>query len=287
VGLPSVRRSDGSEVADEVVLDIRSDLDLYANLRPVRSWPGVRGPLGRRDIEYMILRENTEGLYASRTGGLVLGDNVATDTMIITRRGTERAADHAFRLAQRSKGRPRDGRKVVTCVDKANTLKSFVFFRKIFDEVAARYPEVQAEYELADAMTARMVLAPDTLNVVVCENMLGDLLSDLAAATVGGMGLAPSANVGLRHGMFEPTHGSAPGIAGRNQANPIATILSGAMMLEWLGDRGNDDKCVSAARNIKSAVEKTLAAGMKTNDLGGTETTSGFATAVIANLEVG
>jgi 3-isopropylmalate dehydrogenase len=117
--------------------------------------------------------------------------------------------------------------------------------------------------------------------------MLGDLLSDLAAATVGGMGLAPSANVGPRNGMFEPTHGSAPGIAGRNQANPIAAILSGAMMLEWLGDRSNDDNCVSAARDIERAVEKTLAADMKTNDLGGMETTSGFATAVIANLEVG
>lgn len=278
IGLPDVRRPDGSEIADEVVLDFRTDLDLFANVRPVRSWRGVSGPLNRQDIDYTVVRENTEGLYLSRTGGVSLGDELVADTMIITRKGTERIVRHAFEIAAASKGRPLDGRRVVTCVDKANTLKGFVLFRSVFEKVAAEFPHVAAECEHADAMTARMVRRPESLNVMVCENMIGDILSDLAAATVGGLGLAPSANVGLRHGLFEPVHGSAPDIAGRGIANPVAMILSGAMMLEWLGRE--EPAARRAGANLRDAVETVVEAGVLTADLGGRASLSDVTAAV-------
>lgn len=282
IGLPHVRRADGTEIADEVVLDFRTDLDLFANVRPVRSWRGISGPLNRQDIDYTVVRENTEGLYLSRTGGVALGDELVADTMIITRKGTERIVRHAFEIAASSNGRPLDGKRMVTCVDKANTLKGYVLFRSVFEKVASEFPHVVAECEHADAMTARMVRRPESLNVMVCENMIGDILSDLAAATVGGLGLAPSANVGLRHGLFEPVHGSAPDIAGRNVANPVAMILSGAMMLDWLGRE--EPMAPQAAKNLRDAVETTLEAGVLTADLGGRASLADVAAAVEEQL---
>lgn len=267
IGLPDVRRADGTEIADEVVLDLRTDLDLFANVRPVRSWPRVAGPLNRQDIDYTVVRENTEGLYLSHTGGVVLGKELVADTMIITRKGTERVVRHAFEIASASNGRPLDGKRAVTCVDKANTLKGYVLFRSVFEDVASEFPDIVAECEHADAMTVRMVRRPESLNVLVCENMIGDILSDLAAATVGGLGLAPSANIGHRHGLFEPVHGSAPDIAGRGIANPLATILSGAMMLDWFGRR--DPAALRAASSLRDAVETILKDGVLTADLGG------------------
>ena len=205
----------------------------------------------------MVVRENTEGIFASLGGGIVLGDQVATDTQVITRRGTERVVRAAFELARRrGRAKPR-----VTCVDKANILRSFAFFRKVFDEVAATFPDVAADYLYVDAAAMELVRRPGRFDVLVTENLLGDILSDLAAALVGGLGVAPSADLGDRHAVFQPCHGTAPDIAGQGVANPIAAILSGVMLLDYLADRHADSALREAARRIEAAVAAAVAFG--------------------------
>ncbi len=279
-GLPDVRFPDGTEIAPQLTL--RTLLSLYAGVRPIKRYPGVPPALaGDPAIDYVILRENTEGLYASRGGGVRVGDQVATDTMVITRAGTERIVRHAFRLAQGRRGAPADGVRRVMCVDKANVLTSMAFFRQVFDEVAQEFPGIAAERVYVDAMTLHMVQRPQRFDVVVAENMFGDILSDLGAATVGGMGLAPSADVGEAHGLFQPSHGTAPDIAGKGIANPIGQILSAALMLDWLGDRHTDAQANAAARAIEAAVTTVLADPRHhTADLGGHASTSAAGAAI-------
>jgi 3-isopropylmalate dehydrogenase len=224
-----------------------------------------------RGIDFIVLRENTEGLFASFGGGASVGDTVSTDTMIVTRQGTERVAEFAFRLAERRNGK-------VTCVDKANVFRSLAFFRRIFFEVAGRHPGIVAEAAHVDAMTLYMVQNPWEFDVLVMENMFGDILSDLGAGLVGGLGLAPSGEIGDRHAMFQPSHGSAPQLAGRDLANPLATILSAAMMLDWLGE-------TSAATRIEDAVASVLEKGdIRTPDIGGKSGTREVGEAVIRAL---
>lgn len=231
------------------------------------------------------MRENTEGLYASRGAGVRVGDQVATDTLVVTRTGTARICRQAFDLARRRPGAPRDGQRRVTCVDKSNVLKSYAFFREVFDEVSADYPDVQPEHAYIDAMTAYLVQAPSRYDVIVAENMFGDILSDLGAATVGGLGLAPSGDIGEHHALFQPSHGTAPDIAGKGIANPLATILSAALVLEWLGRRDRDAEAETAARRIEAAVASVLRAGRAlTPDLGGHATTAAVGNAVAAAL---
>jgi 3-isopropylmalate dehydrogenase len=285
-GLPDVRFPDGTEIAPQLTLRIA--LDLYVGLRPIRLYPGVRSALrlaeGQR-IDYVILRENTEGLYASRGAGVRVGTHVASDTLVVTRPGTARICRQAFDLARTRSGAPADGRRRVTCVDKANVLKSYAFFREVFDQVAADYPEVDATHAYIDAMAAYLVQSPSRYDVVVTENMFGDILSDLAAATVGGLGMAPSGDIGDHHALFQPSHGTAPDIAGKGVANPLATILSAALMLDWLGRRHADGAAADAARRIEGAVARVLAAGRtRTPDLGGTASTAAVGDAVAAAL---
>ena len=162
----------------------------------------------------VILRENLEGLFASFGGGCLLNDQVGLDTILITREGTERIAEFAFRLAEKRKGRPSDGKRRVTCVDKANVFRSFAFFRKVFLEVADRFPQIESDAVYVDAMSLYMVTNPSDWDVLVMENQFGDILSDLGAAIVGGLGMAPSAEIGENHGMFQPSHGTAPQLGG-------------------------------------------------------------------------
>lgn len=287
IGLPEVRLPDGTEVQPQIIVGLRKELDLYAAIRPIKLYLGVRSVLRDvgKGIDFVILRENTEGLFASFNGGGSIKDEVATDTMVITRKGTERIARYAFQLAARRNGRPLDGKRLVTCVDKANVFRSLAFFRHVFDGVAAQHPDIENDHALVDAMTLYMVQNPSAFDVLVMENMLGDILSDLAAGLVGGLSLGPSAEIGEKHALFQPSHGSAPQLAGRNVANPIATILSGAMMLDWLGDRYGDEAALAAARGIEAAVVEVLRAGQcLTPDLGGTAGTSEVAQAVIAAL---
>jgi len=252
VGLPQARRPDGTE-GGLLGGTFRFIWNLYANVRPIRLWPGVGSPLkGVRpgEINYTIVRENTEGLYASRNSGVVR-EEAAVDSLLITRKGTKRVIEFAFHLARGRGEAPLDGKKRVTCVDKANVLRSMAFFREIFYQVAQDFTEIEADTLHADAAAQALVLEPKRFHVLVMENLLGDILSDLGGATVGGLGMCPSGNIGDKNALFEPLHGSAPDLADNNKANPLATILSGAMMLEWLGEK-------EAARAIEKAVERAL-----------------------------
>jgi 3-isopropylmalate dehydrogenase len=259
IGLPEVRLPDGTEISPQI--DLRERLDLYCGLRPVRLYSARHTPLKDREagsIDFLLIRESTEGLFSSRRapGGESEGERV--DTLRVTRRASERLFQAAFRQAARRRGR-------VTLVDKANVLPSMAFFRRIFEETARLYPQIETEMVYVDAAALRLVQRPESFDVIVTENMFGDILSDLAAGLVGGMGVAPSADLGDRHGVFQPAHGSAPDIAGRGIANPVAMVLSVGLMLEWLGH----PETQRAAVAIDQAVEEVLAAGCGTRDLGG------------------
>jgi len=290
-GRPDVRWPDGTEMRPQV--DLRLQLDLYAGVRPIYLYAAGHTPLkglGPGDIDFVILRENVEGLFASMNGGIELRGEVAVDSMVITRSGTERVTRYAFELArQRAAARQEESRgdgaraPSVTCVDKANIFKSMAFFRGIFDRVGADYAEIERDHAYIDAMALYLVQRPGQYDVVVTENMYGDILSDLAAGLVGGMGMAPSGDIGEEAGVFQPSHGSAPDIAGQGVANPVATVLSAAMMLDWLGERCGDAAAVAAAGRINAAVRAVLSEpGAGTPDLGGAMTTSELGAALAA-----
>ncbi len=271
-GIPGVVHPDGTEAGLDFTLRLRFELDLYANIRPIRLFKGVDCPLKgvqAGDIDYIILRENSEGLYAARGAGVQLRGELAVDTLVQTRRGVERIVRKAFELARQSNGAPKDGVKRVTCCDKANVLRSYAFFRSVFDAIAPEYPDVETEYVLIDAMTMHLVLRPQHFNVIVTENMFGDIISDLGAATIGGMGLAPSAELGDRNGFFQAAHGSAPDIAGKGIANPYGTVLSAAAMLDWLGAKHVDARLTDAAKNIRNAANAAMSDGFLSADLKG------------------
>ena len=260
MGHPDVRYPNGTEVVPQI--DLRDRFQLYAGIRPIRVFPGVRIPLAdprARAIDLVIVRESTEGLFAARTESRREGDEAVLDTMRITRRGSERLFESAFALARRRRRSERAAR--VTCVDKANVLPSMAFFRRLFLECAARHPDIAADCMYVDAAALRLVQSPWDLDVLVTENMFGDILSDLGAGLMGGMGMAPSADVGDTHAVFQPCHGTAPDIAGRGRANPTAMFLSAAMMLDWLGDRHSVPACQRAARAIEHAVRRAFASG--------------------------
>jgi 3-isopropylmalate dehydrogenase len=210
-------------------------------------------------------------------------DQVARDTLVITRPTCERLFDFAFNLAAQRKGRGGKGR--VTCIDKANVFASMAFFRKIFDERARNFPDLDADHHYVDAMALDLVRKPWEFDVLVMENMFGDILSDLGAGLVGGMGMAPCAEIGERHGLFQPAHGSAPDIAGQGTANPTAMLLSGALMLDWLGAQHNDDACTEAARLLEQAIEEGFRAeAVRPVEQGGDQGTMQVAQAVIERL---
>jgi len=281
-GLPHIRYPDNTEIAPQI--ELRMLFDLYAGVRPARLIPGVPSPLAgaaAHGIDLVLIRESTEGLFASMGKGVVTADE-ARDTLVITRRTSERLFDFAFRLAQRRKARGRRGG--LACVDKANVFKSFAFFRGIFDEVAARYPNVDSSRIYVDACAALLVQRPWDADVLVTENMFGDILSDLTAGLIGGLGMAPSADIGDRHAVFQPCHGTAPDIAGQGRANPTAMLLSVAMMLDWLSERHALAAAADAAQRIEDAVDKAYALGLNPMELGGRHGTADIARAVLAEL---
>jgi len=250
MGLPDVRWPDGTEMTPQI--EIREKLDLYQGVRPIQLIDSRLTPLkgfATGSIDMMILRENVEGLFWTRTKPHARTGDYCEDILHISRAGSERLFRAAFQLARKR-------RRKVTLVDKANVLQSMAFFRQIFDEVAVEFPDVQTERVYVDAIALYLVTRPDTYDVIVTENMFGDILSDLAAGIVGGMGYAPSADIGDRYAVFQPSHGTAPDIAGRDLANPIAMILSAALMLEWI----DTDATNQAAATIRRAVCETVAA---------------------------
>jgi 3-isopropylmalate dehydrogenase len=276
MGLPYVRWPDGRELTPQI--DLRERLDLYAGIRPIRLYHSADTPLkrfGKDDIDFVIVRENCEGLFSARLIPAEPSSDEVRDVLRITRRGAERICRTALRLARRR-------RRQCTLVDKANVLPSMVFFRSVFDAVARQeFPDVDVSHVYVDAMALYLVQKPHTFDVVVTENMFGDILSDLAAGIVGGMGMAPSGDLGDDHAVFQPSHGTAPDIAGQGIANPIAAILSVAMMLEWL----EHPETLRGAEMIQRAVESTfLDPTCRTRDLGGMLRTHDMANRVIEQI---
>jgi len=248
---------------------LRKELDLYANLRPCKSYPGV--PTRYQDVDLVIVRENTEDLYAGVEH--MVGEDAAESIKIITRKGSERIVRFAFEYALR------EGRRKVTAVHKANIMKcTDGLFLSVARSVAEQYPTIAFEDMIVDAMCMKLVQSPHQYDVLVMPNLYGDIVSDLCSGLVGGLGMAPGANIGAGIAVFEPVHGSAPRRAGQNIANPTATMLSGVLMLKHIGE-------TQAAARLEQAIAEVLKEGKSvTYDLGGTATTSGFADAVIARL---
>jgi 3-isopropylmalate dehydrogenase len=291
MGLPNVRWPDGKEMTPQI--DLREKFQLYCGLRPIRLYHERDTPLKRfggfsnaeavsgrlpstlpNTIDFVIIRESTEGLFSARLAKMDPAKEEVSDVLRITRAGAERVCRAAFQQAMKR-------RKHCTLVDKANVLPSMVFFRSVFDAVAQEFPEVKADHVYVDAAALYLVQRPHTFDVLVTENMFGDILSDLAAGLIGGMGMAPSADIGDECAVFQPSHGSAPDIAGQGIANPIATILSAALMLEWL----DHPETIKGARRIERAVERALAdPANRTPDLGGQLTTTQMTERIIAML---
>jgi methanogen homoisocitrate dehydrogenase len=243
------------------IITLRKELDLYANLRPVKSYAGVKSLF--RDLDLVIIRENTEGLYSGVEEYIEDG---ATAMRVITRKASDRICRFAFNYAQKT------GRNKVTAIHKANVLKKTDgIFKKEFYNVAADYSQIEADDKYVDAAAMFLVTKPQQFDVLVTTNLFGDILSDEGAGLVGGLGLAPSANIGDRNALFEPVHGSGPDIAGKGIANPSAMILSVVMMLEYLGE-------TNEARRLENALLEVLREGkVVTPDLGGEVSTRGMA----------
>jgi tartrate dehydrogenase/decarboxylase/D-malate dehydrogenase len=250
------------------LVTIRQRFDQYACVRPARLYPGVRCPLADKspgDIDLLVIRENSEGEYVDCGSRVHVGqpDEFALQTAIHTRRGVERIVRFGFEMA-------RTRRRRLTMITKSNAQRyAYVLWDEVLEALRGQYPDVSANKQHCDAAAMNFVRRPETFDVVVASNLFGDLLTDLGGIIAGGLGLAPSTNTNPERqfpSMFEPVHGSAPDIAGQGIANPVAAILSAAMMLEWLGQRAAGDR-------IQAAVEQALAAGAKTPDLGGTLST--------------
>ena len=258
IGLPSVRKDDGTEIAPH--LRFREVFNLYAGVRPVKAYKNTPQRLSNKNaekIDLVVLRECTEGLFytaAVHNRNKIANNNEVEDIMRITRNTTTRLHNFAFKLAEKRKQKGKLGK--VTCVDKANVFKSQALFRKIFNEIKDNFPNIEADTCYVDAMALNLIRQPWEYDVMVMENIFGDILSDLGGGLVGGMGMASCGEIGDNHGLFQPAHGSAPDIMGKNKANPLATILSGSLMLEYLADKKNCPQANEAALIIENAIEE-------------------------------
>ncbi len=258
MGLPHVRYPGGTEVVPQI--ELREHFKLYAGVRPIRTQGGFSPALSdprAGELDAVLIRESTEGLFAARGKTRMDGDEAAHDVMTITRATSEKLFDFAFELARQRKAEGKPGK--VTLIDKANVLGALAFMRRIFLERAEHYPDIATECAYVDAMALNLVKRPWDYDVMVTENMFGDILSDLGAALMGGMGFAPSADIGDEVAVFQPCHGTAPDIVGQGKANPVAMILSGAMMLEWLGRKHGDVRLTRAASALETATGAGLA----------------------------
>jgi len=260
---------------------LRKHFDLYANIRPARAFEG--GTAIAPDTDLVIVRENTEGFYADRntyagTGEFMPTADVAVAMGVFTRPAIQRIARTALELARRR-------RKKLTIVHKANVLQlSSGLFKRVCLEVADNYPDVEVDDFHIDAMTVHLLRRASSFDVVVAENMFGDILSDLAGELAGSLGIAPSINASDDRCMAQASHGSAPDIAGRGLANPIAMILSSAMLLDWLGTRHGDERAADAAARVETGVRAAVRGGVATRDLGGSASTDGFTAAVVERI---
>ena len=259
-----------------VNVQLRKAFDLYAAVRPVRNLPGVETRFS--DVDLIVIREITESLYSGVEAEITPG--VVTSTKVATVKGCTRIAKWAFEYARAK------GRKKVTAFHKANIMKlTDGMFLRCAEEVHRDYPDIEYNTAIIDAACMRMVQDPTQFDMLLLENLYGDVVSDLAAGLVGGLGVTPGANFGEDRAIFEAVHGSAPDIAGQDKANPLALLMSGVMMLKHLTDTSGDESYAAAAEKIKAAYDACLQAGEKTADLGGELGTQAFADAVIARLK--
>jgi 3-isopropylmalate dehydrogenase len=262
------------ETAADVVVKLRLMFDLYANIRPIKTYPSV--PDVQPGIDLVFVRENTEDVY--RGLEFALGDTTLC-LRVITQKGCERIARKAFEMAKKRE------RKKVTAIHKANVMKvTCGLFASVCREMAKQYPDVAFNEQYVDAAAMRLIKAPQEFDVIVITNMFGDILSDEAAQLVGGLGMAPGANIGDNFAIFEPIHGSAPTRVGKHTANPCSMILAAKMMLDWLGDQHNDPNCSTAAKAVEDALIETLRNGRTVPDLGGNATTVQMGEAIAAEI---
>ncbi len=282
-GLPSVRYPDNTEIMPQV--ELRFIFDLYAGVRPARLIPGVPSPIvgaAEHGIDFVLIRESTEGLFASMGKGVITHDE-ARETLVVTRKTTERLFDfslQAGRAAQEARpARPPHAGRQGQCVQGLQLAA-----RRSSPSAKRNSPSVKTDLLYVDACAAMMVKKPWDFDVMVMENMFGDILSDLAAGLIGGLGIAPSADIGDKHAVFQPCHGTAPDIMGQGKANPTAMILSAAMMLDWLADKHDHPPAAEAALRIERAVDKAYAGGIKPMEYGGKDGTAAIASAVLIAL---
>jgi isocitrate/isopropylmalate dehydrogenase len=305
VGWPSpkgggpVTMPDGKMAGWSPVIGNRTKLDLYANIRPVKLYPGVKTRISGvpvqvwdpKNVDMVFIRENTEGLYSGMGGVLAPGGRevLATDTRVITRAASERVIRLAFELAMKRNGAPKDGKRRVTAIVKNNVLEGCKLFTRIFVEIGAEYPEVDKDIAIIDALTQWLITQPEHYDVLVTTNMFGDIVTDLGSVLQGGMGMAVGCNVGDDHAMFEPIHGSAPKEAGQDKLNPMAMILATGEALRWLAQRKNAPELARAGDAVEEAVKRVCAKGSPlTFDLVGNEHAapmSAVTTAILDELE--
>lgn len=263
------------ESAADVIIVLRRMLNLYANIRPAKSYPGMTAL--KDNIDLVIVRENTEDLYTGMEFDL---GNTAIALRTISEDASKRIAKYAFLMATQ-----RNQKKKVTCVHKSNVMrKTDGLFARSCNDIAKNFQGIQFEQMYIDACAMNLIRQPEAFDVIVTTNLFGDILSDEAAQVVGGLGMAPAANIGDDFALFEPVHGAAFDIAGKQAANPSSFILSAKMMFEWLGMKNNDQKCFDIARKIESAVYGVVQKGIKTKDIGGNITTNEFTNHVISNI---
>ena len=263
------------ESAADVIVVLRRMLDLYANIRPAKSYPHM--PSLKDNIDLVIVRENTEDLYTGQEFEIA---NAAVAFRIISEKASRKIAKYAFETALR-----RDGKKRVTCVHKSNVMrKTDGLFSRTCLEVSKDYPQVTFDQMYVDACAMNLIRRPETFDVIVTTNLFGDILSDEAAEVVGGLGMAPAANIGDNFALFEPVHGAAFDIAGKGIANPSSFILSVKMMLDWLGAKNNDKNCIESSKRLEDAVYGVVKKGIKTQDIGGDKTTKEFTKEIIGLL---
>jgi len=311
IGWPGAELPNGDIAGGQVILGLRSGLDLYANVRPIKLYRGVRHKIHDKftqvwspdKVDMVVLRENTEGLYHSllrRSANRLMNGKEAEDPVMefdgisgevawdprpISRAGSERLIRLGFDYAQRRHGAPKDGISRVTCVDKSNVTRGCQLFRKVFNEISEEFPDIAHEAAFIDAFTMWMIRNPEWFDVVVTTNMFGDIATDLGSVLQGGMGMAASGNIGDEHGLFEPVHGSSPKHAGKGVVNPIATLNSVQLMLEWLGMRCDDADALAAAAIIEKAISaQILSADELTYDLGGTASTSQVGDGIVVRV---
>ena len=263
------------ESAADVIVVLRRTLDLYANIRPAKSYPHM--PALRDDIDMVIVRENTEDLYIGKE--FSLGDS-SVALRVISKKASERIARYAFETAKQ-----RNLMKKVTCVHKSNVMRiTDGMFAKSCKAVSEDYPEIEFEEMYVDACAMNLIRQPEQFDVVVTTNLFGDILSDESSQVVGGLGMAPAANIGDDFALFEPVHGAAFDIAGQNIANPSSFLLSIKMMLDWLGNKHNDPECIRVGQRLESTIFNLVKSGMKTKDIGGDMSTRDFTRHVTENL---